>query len=202
LIVEFLMRTSLSKCLIGFGGHAREVMAQMQEKLPCFVDDEYVCEDSIPLSEFNPKKYSAMIALGDSQQRKEMYDKLPSNTKYFSFIHPSAQIMDTSIFADEGAFIGANCILTTNIRIGKHVILNRGNHISHDCEIGDFFSVMPNAIVSGNVSIGNQVYLGANSSIKEKVCLSNDIKIGMGSVVTKSLNQAGVYMGVPAKKYK
>jgi len=192
----------MKKCLIGSGGHAREVMSQMRQTLPCFVDDEYLCKHTLPLSKFDPSKYLAMIAVGDSKQRKEICDKLPSDTKYFSFIHSSAHIMDASIFAGKGAFIGANCILTTNIRIGNHVILNRGNHISHDCIIGDFFSAMPNSIVSGNVSIGNQVYLGANSSIKEKVCLSNDIKIGMGSVVTKSLNQAGVYMGVPAKKYK
>lgn len=190
----------MKKCLIGSGGHAREIMAQMQQTLPCFVDDEYLCKHTLPLSKFDPSKYLAMIAVGDSKQRKEICDKLPSNTKYFSFIHPSAQIMDTSIFADEGAFIGANCILTTNIRIGKHVILNRGNHISHDCEIGDFFSAMPNAIVSGNTCIGNQVYLGANSSIKEKIFLSDNIKVGMGSVVTKSLEKEGIYIGVPAKK--
>lgn len=187
------------KCLIGYGGHAREVMIQMEQELPCFVDDEYVSEKSMPLSKFDPLKYSAMIAIGDSRQRKVMLAKLPANTKYFSFIHPSAQIMDKSISVGEGSFIGANCILTTNIRMGNHVILNRGNHISHDCIIGDFFSAMPNSIVSGNVSIGNQVYLGANSSVKEKIFLSDNIKVGMGSVVTKSLHKEGVYTGVPAK---
>ena len=190
------------KALIGYGGHAREVMAQMEQELPCFVDDEYVCKNSLPLSKFDPNKYLAMIAIGDSNLRKEIFEKLPSDTKYFYFIHSSAHIMDKSIFAGEGAFIGANCILTTNISIGKHVILNRGNHISHDCIIGDFFSAMPNAIVSGNVTIGNEVYLGANSSIKEKVFLSSKVKIGMGSVVTKNLNQSGIYVGVPSKKIR
>jgi len=34
----------MKKALIGYGGHAREVMAQMGRKLPCFVDDEFVDE--------------------------------------------------------------------------------------------------------------------------------------------------------------
>jgi len=32
----------MKKALVGYGGHAREVMAQMGVNLTCFVDDEYV----------------------------------------------------------------------------------------------------------------------------------------------------------------
>jgi sugar O-acyltransferase (sialic acid O-acetyltransferase NeuD family) len=188
------------KCLIGYGGHAREIMAQMDERLPCFVDDEYICENSLPLSKFDPNKYLAMIAIGHSQKRKQMFEKLPANTKYFSFVHPSAQIMDNSIFIGEGSFVGANCILTTNIKIGDQAILNRGNHISHDCIIGDFFSAMPNSIISGNVRIGDIAYLGANSCIKEKINIHNNVIIGMNSGVIKDINRPGSYVGCPAKK--
>lgn len=188
------------KCLIGYGGHAREIMAQMEQEIPCFVDDEYICENSLPLSKFDPNKYSAMIAIGDSRKRKQMFEKLPTNTNYFSFIHPSAQIMDKSISIGEGSFIGANCILTTNIRIGKQAILNRGNHISHDCIVGDFFSAMPNSIVSGNVKIGDSVYLGANSCIKEKINIHNDVVVGMNSGVIKDINKSGSYVGCPASQ--
>lgn len=45
-----------------------------------------------------------------------------------------------NIEISEGSFIGAYSILTTNVKIGKHSILNRGNHIGHDCRIGDYFS--------------------------------------------------------------
>ena len=190
----------MNKALIGYGGHAREVMAQMNEQLPCFVDDEYACENSLPLCKFDPNKYLVMIAIGDSQQRKRMYDKLPIDTKYFSFIHSSAHIMGKSISIGEGTFIGANCILTTNITIGKHAILNRGNQISHDCIIGDFFSAMPNSIVSGNVKIGDMVYLGANSCTKEKVNICNDVIVGMNSGIIKNIHKKGTYIGTPAKE--
>ena len=59
----------MKKALVGYGGHAREVMAQMGVNLTCFVDDDYVVEGTQPLSKFNPKKYALMIAVADSKSR-------------------------------------------------------------------------------------------------------------------------------------
>ena len=150
----------MKKALVGYGGHAREVMAQMGIKLPCFVDDKYVTSETYPLSKFDPKEYNLMIAIADSKHRYNIIKRLPKETQFFTFIHPTAIIMDNNIEIGEGSFIGAYSILTTNIKIGKHAILNRGNHIGHDCRIGDYFSAMPNSVVGGNVTIGNKVYLG------------------------------------------
>ncbi len=167
-----------------------------------FVDDSYAKGLAKPISEFNPKKYLMMVAVADSKDREGIVSKLPSETEYFTFIHPTSLIMSDDVIIGEGSFIGANCILTTNIRIGNHAILNRGNHIGHDCIIGNYFSAMPGAIVSGNVHIGNGVYLGTNSSIIEKKFLLNDIKIGANSVVINNIRDNGIYAGSPVKKIK
>jgi UDP-3-O-[3-hydroxymyristoyl] glucosamine N-acyltransferase len=110
--------------------------------------------------------------------------------------------MDDNVEIGEGSFIGAYSILTTNIKIGKHAILNRGNHIGHDCEIGNYFSAMPGAIVSGNVKIYDVVYMGNNSSIKEKMSIHSLSTIGMNSAVVKHIEETGVYAGIPAVKIK
>ena len=102
----------------------------------------------------------------------------------------------------EGSFIGAYSILTTNIKIGKHAILNRGNHIGHDCQIGNYFSAMPGAIVSGNVKIYDCVYVGTNASIKEKINICCDVVIGMNAAVVKNIEELGTYVGCPATKIK
>jgi len=164
--------------LFGYGGHAREVAAQIGESVTFYVDDEYANDIAKPISEFNPEEEWMIVAVGESKDRKAIVDKLPKETKYFTFIHPTVQIMDDNIEVGEGSFIGANSILTTNIKLGKHTLLNRGNHIGHDCVIGDYFSAMPGAIVSGNVTTGNSVYIGTNSSIKEKINICNKVVIG------------------------
>ena len=189
------------KALIGNGGHAREVMAQMGIKLFRFVDDQYMDNDTLPLSELDINKYEVMVAIADSKDRYETTQRLPNGTKFFKFIHPTALVME-DVEIGEGSFIGANSILTTNIKIGKHAILNRGNHIGHDCVSGDFFSAMPGSVVSGNVRIYDCVYLGNNSSIKEKLSIHSLTTIGMNGAVVKHIEEPGTYVGVPVKKLK
>ena len=186
--------------LFGYGGHAKEVAAQIGQDVTFFVDDEYVNEVTKPISEFDPSEYVMMVAVSDCIDRSVIVNRLPKETEYFTFIHPTALILDDEIIIGEGSFIGANSILTTNIQIGNHAILNRGNHIGHDCIIGNYFSAMPGSIVSGNVHIGNGVYLGTNSSVIEKKYLLHDIVIGANSVVIKDITERGTYVGVPAKK--
>jgi sugar O-acyltransferase (sialic acid O-acetyltransferase NeuD family) len=184
----------MKKALVGYGGHAREVMVQMGVKLTCFVDDEYVNKNTQPLSSFDPEVYCLIIAVANSEDRYKILKRLPTNTKFFTFIHPTSLIMD-DIEIGEGSFIGANSIITTNVKIGSHALLNRGNHIGHDCVIGDCFSAMPGSIVSGNVTIGDRVYIGTNSSIREKLYITDDVTIGLNTGIVKSINKKGTYVG-------
>lgn len=190
----------MKKALIGYGGHAREVMTQMGKQLTCFVDDEYVVYGTKPLSEFDPKKYVLMVAIANSKDRFDIIQRLPKETKYFTWIHPTVIIMNNDIEIGEGSFIGAYSIITTNIKIGKHSILNRGNHIGHDTVIGDFFSAMPGSIVSGNVTIGNNVYLGTNSSIREKLTITDNVTIGLNTGIVKSIYEHGTYVNQNTRK--
>jgi sugar O-acyltransferase (sialic acid O-acetyltransferase NeuD family) len=191
----------MKKVLIGNGGHAREVMAQMGIKLDRFVDDQYVNDETFPISELDPEKHAVMIAVANSKDRFDIAQRLPKGIQFFTFVHPTSLIMD-NVEIGEGSFIGAYSILTTNIKLGKHAILNRGNHIGHDCRIGDYFSAMPGAIVSGNVTIHSLVYMGSNSSIREKLSIHSLSTIGMNSAVVKHIEDGGVYVGVPSKKIK
>jgi sugar O-acyltransferase (sialic acid O-acetyltransferase NeuD family) len=188
--------------LFGYGGHAREVATQMKMDVTFFVDDQYANEIARPISEFDPSEYYMMVAVADCRQRFDIVQNLPKETKYFTFIHPTALIMDDDVEIGIGSFIGAYSIVTTNIKIGSHSILNRGNHIGHDSRIGDFFSAMPGAIVSGNVTVYDMVYMGTNSSIKEKISVHSLVTIGSNATVVNHIEETGVFVGVPAKKIK
>jgi sugar O-acyltransferase (sialic acid O-acetyltransferase NeuD family) len=115
-------------------------------------------------------------------------------------VHPTAIICDAQI--GEGSYIGPYSIITTNIEIGNHAIINRGNQIGHDCRIGDFLSIMPNAIIGGNVTIGDCVYLGSCSNVREKTSIKDNVIIGMNAAVVKDISEPGTYVGVPAKQIK
>jgi len=61
--------------LFGYGGHAREVAAQMNLDVTFFVDDKYANEVSKPISTFDPEVYRMMVAVADSKDREKIVKK-------------------------------------------------------------------------------------------------------------------------------
>jgi sugar O-acyltransferase (sialic acid O-acetyltransferase NeuD family) len=194
--------------IIGAGGFGREVfwslLPEERKDAMFFVDDEYYTfgSDTLPLSMFNPNLYKVVVAVGDPCDRKRIIESLPKETVYFTHIHSSVQILGNDVEIGEGSIICAGSILTTNIKIGKHAQLNLQTTIGHDCVIEDFFTTAPGTKISGNVNIGECVYFGTNSSIKQKLSVCNKVTIGMNSGVTKNINESGTYIGTPAKKIR
>jgi sugar O-acyltransferase (sialic acid O-acetyltransferase NeuD family) len=196
----------MKKALIGAGGFANEVKAHIGDfDITCFVDDIYYTQNQYnikPLSEFNVDEYEVLVCIGDSLLRKNIIEKLPVNTRYFSFIHPTAQILGNDVHIGEGSIICAGTIITTNIKIGKHCHLNLQTTIGHDCKIGDFFTTAPGAKISGNCDIGECVYIGTNASIRQKINICDNVTIGLNSGVVKNITQSGIYGGTPCKFLK
>lgn len=203
--------------IIGAGGFGREVRTQFLddaysrkgEAVPLvemFVDDEYVEASkgwASPLSELiaDIDSWRVLVAIGDPKARQTMVEKLPSSTKYHTFIHSSAKLLDNdmrSIKIGRGSIVCAGAILTTNIRIGKHAHLNLGTTVGHDCVIGDFFTTAPGVRISGNAKIGNRVYFGTNACTKEKISICDDATIGLNAGVVKDITRSGTYVGTPA----
>lgn len=192
------------KVLIGAGGFAREVRAHMCNfNMKCFVDSKYYLpnnENIHPISDFNPVTMQALIVVGDPNDRKEIFNRMPKETEYFTFVHPSAHILGKDNIIGKGSYISANCIVTTNVQIGNHVHLNLSSTIGHDCIIGDFFTTAPGAKISGNCIIGERVYVGTNACIREKISICDNVVIGLQAGVVKNINESGTYIGCPARK--
>ena len=59
---------------------------------------------------------------------------------------------------------------------------------------------MPGAKILGGAKIGNSCRIGSNSTILPNVQICDDVVIGAGAVVTKSITEPGTYIGIPARK--
>jgi sugar O-acyltransferase (sialic acid O-acetyltransferase NeuD family) len=199
----------MKKGIIGAGGFGREVYWSLDfmERIDTvfFVDDKYWDGKNdliLPLSKFNPNEYEVVIAVGDPKDRFNMVQRLPKETKYFTHIHKSVQILGDDIEIGEGSIICAGTIITTNVKLGKHTHLNLQTTIGHDCEIGNYFTTAPGAKISGNCKIYSCVYVGTNASIKEKLSIHSFTTIGSNAAVVKNIEESGTYVGVPTKKIK
>jgi len=199
----------MKKGIIGAGGFGREIYWSLSfdERVNTvfFVDDSYYDGKDpliLPLSKFKPDEYEIVVAIADSYHRERIVNELPDNTRYFTHIHPTAQIHGPDVYIGEGSIICAGTIITTNVVIGKHSQLNLITTIGHDCVIGDYFTTAPGVQISGNETIGNRVYFGSRSSIKQKISVCDDVIIGMNAGVVKNITEPGTYVGTPAIKIK
>ena len=194
----------MKKAIIGSGGFAREVASCIDCDVTFFVDDKFVdpLSGDMPLSKFNAKEYEALVAVGDPNLRHRLVKSLPDNTKFFSFIHPSATIMSDTVVMGDGCIICAGAIVTTGVTIGDHCHLNLLSTVGHDSVIGDYFTASPGAKVSGGCSIGDRVYIGTNSCLKEKTSVCSDVVIGLSSGAVKDIAVPGTYVGCPLQKIK
>jgi sugar O-acyltransferase (sialic acid O-acetyltransferase NeuD family) len=198
-------------CIFGAGGAAKDAYSilfasGLNEVFDCFIESDDIWKqrnikefEVKPLSTFNPEKQQIIIAIGDSVARKTIAEILPIETEYYTLIHPQA-IISPFVELGKGCIISAGCILTIDIKIGNHAYINIATTISHDCRIGDFFTSAPSVNISGNCKIGNCVYLGTNASLREKLTIADNVTIGMGGMVVKSIDEPGTYIGVPVKK--
>lgn len=103
-------------------------------------------------------------------------------------------------FINRNVYITARADITigSNVLIGPGVVINSGMHHYDD----------PNTIIRDQghriqpITIGNDVWLGANSVIMPGVTIGDGCIIGAGAIVTKSIPPYSVAVGIPAKVIK
>ena len=210
------LKTEKRFCIIGAGGFARETLVYLLDKMQAegipadgnivFLEplETKVAEkiNGFPVLKINPlnfNDYYFIAAIGNPEIRKKVINDLPKSINFFSIIHPSVKL-NAGVQIGNGSIVAPGCYLTCDIEIGKHSHLNLKTTIGHDCKAGHYFTTAPATNISGNCTIGNQVYLGTNSCIRQKIKICDDVIIGMGSVVIEDILESGTYAGNPCKR--
>src|SRR3989338_8101464 len=114
-----------------------------------------------------------------------------------SFVGPFVEIQGS-------VTIGKNTRIQSHAFICEYVSIGNDCFISHGAMfINDVFSIGGPARgrrdLWKSTTIGNNVSIGTNATILPvKIC--DNVVVGAGSVVTKDINEPGIYAGNPAKK--
>ena len=143
---------------------------------------------------------SFVCAIGASKVRKSIINRL-GDINYATIIDPSVEMSDI-VEIGEGSIECAKSIITTNIKIGKHNIINLCCTIGHDAVLEDFVTLYPSVNVSGNTYYGECVELGTGSQIIQGKTIGKGTIVGAGSVVVKDLPEECTAVGAPAKPIK
>lgn len=117
-------------------------------------------------------------------------------------IGPFVEIQDNVI-------VGDNCKIESHAFICSLVTIGDNCFISHGVKfINDKLTHGPRGGPAGGdvnkwekTIIGNHVSIGTNATILP-VIIADNVVIGAGAVVTKDINESGVYVGNPARKLR
>lgn len=127
---------------------------------------------------------------------------------HIKLLEKASDEMKIKYLRKQGMKIGNDCHINTMsfstepylIEIGDHVAIAAGTQfIAHDGAIWCFREEFKNADVFGLIKIGNNVFIGSNSTILLNTTIGNNCIIGAGSVVRGQFPDNSVIVGNPAK---
>lgn len=91
--------------------------------------------------------------------------------------------------------IGDNVWIAANVRMVTHDMINNMINLSDKKK----YAYMAGTRYTGGITIGNNVVIGANTTILYNKEIGNNVIIGAGSVVTKNIPDNGVWGGNPIR---
>lgn len=144
-----------------------------------------------------------VLAIGSShaRQRLALLIQERCSNDFATLIHPQASVGDR-VQVGEGSIICQAAVLTTDIEIGKHVIVNVGATLAHDDVLEDFVTLAPGVRLAGATRIGQGCDVGIGACTIPGVSIGSWSIVGAGAVVTHSLPPNVTAVGVPAVPIK
>lgn len=199
--------------IIGASGHGR-VIADIACKMNKweeinFLDDDDNIKSTLGINVIgkssNAHSYirdnDFFVAIGNNKTREKIQNQLETmGASITTLIHPNVTI-GQQVKIEIGTAIMAGVIINCCSNIGKGCIINTGVTIDHDNIIGEYAHLSPGVHLAGAVSIGKGTWMGIGSIVSNNIIIANDCIIGAGAVVVKDIiEEAGTYVGIPAKK--
>ena len=113
-------------------------------------------------------------------------------------IHP-ASIVSSSATIGAGTVLLAASVVGTFARIGSFCIVNTAATVDHDNVLEDGTNLCPGAHLAGNVSCGEDAFIGIGAVIIPGVHIGARAIIGAGATVIRDVPDGVTVVGCPAR---
>jgi sugar O-acyltransferase (sialic acid O-acetyltransferase NeuD family) len=146
---------------------------------------------------------SVVVAIGNPSSKKKVVDQICNTTKaqFATLLHPKAWV-GNRVAIGAGSIICAGALITTDITIGRWVIVNIGSTVGHDAILEDYVTIAPTVNVSGSVVVAEGVDLGTGSTVIQGKNIAEWSIVGAGAVVVRDVEANKTVVGSPAKEIK
>ena len=143
------------------------------------------------------------IAINDNRAVRRIRESIDNpNISFPNLIDPSLFLVDPETFTiGEGNIIQNNCMISCDVTMGDFNLINDHVVVGHDNTIGNFNDIMPGAHLSGGITIGDNNLLGVACAVLQEMTIGNEVTIGANSVLMTQPKDNSTYLGVPALKF-
>jgi len=140
-----------------------------------------------------------VVALGDSDQRRQVVDRLrKAHARFGSLRHPT-------VIVAERTRLGCGCLLcprttvSVDVQVGNFVLFTHAVTVGHDCVIGDFVTLCPDVKVLGAVTIEEGCLIGTSAILLPGITIGAGSVVCAGSIVRRDVPPGTVVAGSPAR---
>ncbi|CBA31871.1 acetyltransferase [Cronobacter turicensis] len=196
--------------IYGAGGLGREVLMLARAINQCtsrwseifFIDDvtdaQEVYGASVVRFDARPAECEVAIAIGEPALRQRLAQKLSGVAPLATLIHPNVDVPSQSEIRP-GAILCDGALISCGVTIGENVLIQPRACVGHDCAIGAYSVVSSLVALAGHCEVGERVFIGMNSCVKEQTRIGDDAIVGMGSAVFSDVADATIVLGNPAR---
>lgn len=193
--------------LYGASGHGK-VIAEIAEELNIsitgFIDGnaniKSILDYRVIANNADGLEGKAFISIGSNKIRK-LIALRDTQFDYIKLISKKANVSKRAI-VQQGTVVMMGATLNSDVKIGKHCIINTNASVDHDCIIEDYVHISPNVGLAGNVEVGEGTHIGIGASVIQGVKIGKWSTIGAGSVIIKDIPDYAVVVGNPGKIIK
>ncbi len=204
--------------LLGLGGHAHSVVDSIEQS------GKYNIVGFLDTEEMQGKRYKDYCVLDTDDALQKYFDRglrnafvtigfmghgivrnrLYQRLKDIGYIIPNiidrTAVLSENVKLEEGIFVGKKAVINANAVIKKMCIINTGAIVEHDCRINSFSHIAVGTVLCGGVLVGEQTFIGANTTVIQEKIIGKHCIIGAGTIVNKNVQDYVIRYGIMEKQ--
>jgi sugar O-acyltransferase (sialic acid O-acetyltransferase NeuD family) len=202
--------------VVGGGGFGRELMCWVEDcaaagrlpQLAGFIDDR---SDELPgyaprlgaVMDFEPQPGDLLaLAIAKPATKRKVTGLLKDRGAQFTaVIHPSTTVVRTATIG-EGLILCPQAMLMPDSRTDRFVTILNFSGVGHDSVVGEFTTFSSLCDVTGNVTVGADVFVGAGARLLPGIKVGDGALIGAGATVVRSVKPGNTVYSAPPKTLK